>query len=167
MPLDTGVLRSLTKGTPEDVWPINYPKGCHRNCIRSRCRDRNAPSQVSKRDQRNWRDRPLPVLGRVGSCGGRSATRSREHQNRLIRWWSESYSDKADIDPRWTVATGIAMAVAGSQSARASHCTSASAYASEVPGETTEFAQSARLPQSEPTSEQPRWQCSQATIGAY
>ena len=136
MPLDTGVLRSLANGTPEDVWPVIIRIAIE--IASEPLSDRNAPSQVSKRDQRIGEiDHFLSSAGwDLWRAFGDTVERT---SDRLLRWWSEPYSAKAVLILDGLSLRELPWLLQGAkQHGFTLHETSA--YASELPGETTEFA---------------------------
>ena len=49
MTLDAGILRSLTKGTPKEAWPVIIEKALE--IVSKPLAAGNAPSEVTKRDR--------------------------------------------------------------------------------------------------------------------
>ena len=137
MPLEVGVLRDLANGAPEDVWPEIVRMVI--DIASAPLTARTASSQVSKRD------RKIGEFDHFLSSGGWDLWQSFDDvvertADRLLRWWSESYSAKAILildglslrELPWLLQEAVE---------RGFNLHDVSAHASELPGETNEFAQ--------------------------
>jgi hypothetical protein len=136
MTLDARVLRSLTKGTPKEAWPVIIQKALE---ITSKpLAAANAPSEVTKRDREiGSLDHFLSSSGwDLWQAFGSTVERT---SDRLIRWWDEPYSAKAVL-----ILDGLSLRELPWLLQGAKHhefmLHEVSANASELPGETNEFA---------------------------
>ncbi len=137
MALDAEVLHSLTKGAPEDTWPVIIDKVVE---IASKpLAAGDAPNEVTRRD------REIGALDHFLSSAGWDLWQAfgdtvERTSDRLIRWWSEPYSAKAVL-----ILDGLSLRELPwlLQGAKEHGFTlhEVTANASELPGETNEFAQ--------------------------
>lgn len=136
MTLDAGVLRSLTKGTPKEAWPVIIQKAIE---ITSKpLAAGNAPSEVTKRDREiGSLDHFLSSSGwDLWQVFGSTVERT---SDRLVRWWDEPYSAKAVLILDGLSLRELPWLLQGAkQHGFTLH--EVSANASELPGETNEFA---------------------------
>ena len=136
MALDVGVLNSLTNGSAEDAWRviINNAVGIASKPLAPG----NAASEVIKRDREiGTLDHFLSSIGwDLWQAFGDSVERT---SDRLARWWTEPYSAKAVL-----VLDGLSLRELPwlLQGAKEHGFTlhEVSANASELPGETNQFA---------------------------
>ena len=137
MPLDAAVLHSLTKDAPADAWRVIINKALE---IAARpLAPSNAPSEITKRD------REIGALDHFLSSAGWDlwqvfeATVERT-SDRLMRWWAEPCSAKAIL-----ILDGLSLRELPwlLQGAKDQGLTlhEVTASASELPGQTNEFAQ--------------------------
>jgi hypothetical protein len=137
MTLDAGVLQSLTKDTPEQAWRIIIEKAVE---ITSRpLAAGNAPSEVTKRD------REIGALDHFLSSSGWDLWQAfgdtvERTSDRLIRWWAEPYSAKAVLVLDGLSLRELPWLLEGAKE-RGFTLHEVTANASELPGETNEFAQ--------------------------
>ena len=136
MALDAAVLESLAKGSDEDAWRVIIDKTIE---IASKpLVAGNAPSEVIKRD------REIGVLDHFLSssawdlwrCFGTTVERN---SDRLARWWAEPYSAKAVLILDGLSLRELPWLLQGAKE-RGFTLHEVSANASELPGETNEFA---------------------------
>ena len=136
MTLDAGILRSLTKGTPKEAWPVIIQKAIE---ITSKpLAAGNAPSEVTKRDREiGSLDHFLSSSGwDLWQAFGSAVERT---SDRLVRWWDEPYSAKAVLILDGLSLRELPWLLQGAkQHGFTLH--EVSANASELPGETNEFA---------------------------
>lgn len=136
MTLDAGILRSLTKGTPKEAWPVIIQKALE---ITSKpLAAGNAPSEVTKRDREiGSLDHFLSSSGwDLWQAFGSTVERT---SDRLVRWWDEPYSAKAVLILDGLSLRELPWLLQGAkQHGFTLH--EVSANASELPGETNEFA---------------------------
>lgn len=141
MALDAGVLHSLTKGSAEDAWRVIIDKAVE---IASKpLAAGNAPSEVIKRD------REIGALDHFLSSSGWDLWQAfgqpkisgvERTSDRLIRWWAEPYSAKAVLILDGLSLRELPWLLQGAKE-RGFTLHEVSASASELPGETNEFAQ--------------------------
>ena len=137
MTLDAGVLESLTRGTPEEAWRVIIDKAVE---ITSRpLAAGNAPSEVTKRD------REIGALDHFLSSSGWDLWRAfgdtvERTSDRLMRWWAEPYSAKAVLVLDGLSLRELPWLLQGAKG-RGFTLHEVTANASELPGETNEFAQ--------------------------
>jgi hypothetical protein len=136
MTLDAGTLRSLTKGTPKEAWPVIIQKAIE---ITSKpLATGNAPNEVTKRDREiGSLDHFLSSSGwDLWQAFGSTVERT---SDRLVRWWDEPYSAKAVLILDGLSLRELPWLLQGAkQHGFTLH--EVSANASELPGETNEFA---------------------------
>jgi hypothetical protein len=136
MTLDAGMLRSLTKGTPREAWPVIIQKVIE---ITSKpLAAGNAPNEVTKRDREiGSLDHFLSSSGwDLWHAFGSTVERT---SDRLTRWWDEPYSAKAVLILDGLSLRELPWLLQGAkQHGFTLH--EVSANASELPGETNEFA---------------------------
>jgi hypothetical protein len=136
MTLDAGVLESLTRGTPEEAWRVIIDKAVE---IASKpLAAGNAPSEVTKRD------REIGVLDHFLSSSGWDLWHAfgdtvERTSDRLIRWWAEPYSAKAVLVLDGLSLRELPWLLQGAKE-RGFTLHEVTANASELPGETNEFA---------------------------
>ena len=137
MVIDAGVLHSLTSGSPEDAWRVII--GHAMEIASGPITVGNAPGKITKRD------REIGVLDHFLSSAGWDLWQVfgdtvERTSDRLIRWWSEPYSAKAVL-----ILDGLSLRELPwlLQGAKEHGFTlhEVTANASELPGETDEFAQ--------------------------
>jgi hypothetical protein len=137
MPLDVGVLNSLTKGSAEEAWRVII-----NNAVEIASKPLavgNAPSEVIKRDREiGTLDHFLSSTGwdlwqAFGDCVERTS-------DRLARWWTEPYSAKAVLVLDGLSLRELPWLLQGAKE-RGFTLHEVSANASELPGETNQFAQ--------------------------
>ena len=137
MTLDAGVLESLTRGTPEEAWRVIINKAVE---ITSRpLAAGNAPSEVTKRD------REIGALDHFLSSSGWDLWRAfgdtvERTSDRLMRCWAEPYSAKAVLVLDGLSLRELPWLLQGAKE-RGFTLHEVTANASELPGETNEFAQ--------------------------
>ena len=140
MALDAGVLNSLTKGTPGDAWRVIIDNAVE---IASKpLAAGNAPSEVAKRD------RKIGVLDHFLSSGGWDLWQAfgstvERTSDRLARWWAEpgygGSSAKAVLILDGLSLRELPWLLQGAKE-RGFTLHEDTANASELPGETNEFA---------------------------
>jgi len=136
MALDAEVLHSLTKGTPGDAWRVIIDKAVE---IASKpLAAGNAPSEVTKRD------REIGVLDHFLSSSGWDLWQAfgdtvERTSDRLVRWWAEPYSAKAVLILDGLSLRELPWLLQGAKE-RGFTLHGVTANASELPGETNEFA---------------------------
>ncbi|UWU84909.1 hypothetical protein N2605_00125 [Bradyrhizobium yuanmingense] len=136
MSLTASALHALTQGSSDDAWRVIIN---HTVEIASKpLAVGNAPSEVVKRDREIGE---LDLF--LSSCGwdlwqafGDSVERT---SNRLVRWWAEPFSAKAVLILDGLSLRELPWLLQGAK-ARGLNLHEVSANASEVPGETSEFA---------------------------
>ncbi len=140
MPLDAGVLNILTKGSAEDAWRVIINSAIE---IASRpLAVGNAPSEVIKRDREiGMLDHFLSSTGwdlwqTLGQPGLSGVERN---SARLARWWNEPYSAKAVLILDGLSLRELPWLLQGAKE-RGFTLHEVSANASELPGETNQFA---------------------------
>jgi hypothetical protein len=136
MTIDASVLHQLTKGSPEDAWRVIINKVLE---ISSRpLAQNNASSEVLKRDREIGAfDYFLSSSGwDLWQAFGNTVERT---SNRLVRWWGEPYSAKAVLILDGLSLRELPWLLQGAKE-RGFTLHAANAYASELPGETNEFA---------------------------
>ena len=137
MPLDSKVLNSLTKGSAEEAWRViinnaveiaSKPLSAH-----------NASSEVLKRDREiGTLDHFLSSTGwDLWQAFGDTVERT---SDRLARWWAEPYSAKAVLILDGLSLRELPWLLQGAKE-RGFMLHEISANASELPGETNQFAQ--------------------------
>jgi hypothetical protein len=137
MALDADVLRHLTKGTPKESWRVIIDKAIE---IASKpLTTGKAPSEVTKRD------REIGALDYFLSSSGWDLWQAfgstvERTSDRLIRWWVEPYSAKAVLILDGLSLRELPWLLQGAKD-RGFTLHEVSANASELPGETNEFAQ--------------------------
>lgn len=136
MALDAGVLRSLTKGTPEDAWRVIIEKAIE--IAAKPLAAGNAPSEVTKRDREiGTLDHFLSTSGwDLWQAFGDTVERT---SDRLVRWWAEPYSAKAVLILDGLSLRELPWLLQGAKE-RGFTLHEVTANASELPGETNEFA---------------------------
>jgi hypothetical protein len=136
MALDVDVLNRLAKGTPEDAWRVIIDKVFE---ITSKpLTAGKAPSEVTKRD------REIGALDYFLSSSGWDLWQSfgdtvERTSDRLVRWWREPYSAKAVLILDGLSLRELPWLLQGAKD-RGFTLHKVSANASELPGETNEFA---------------------------
>lgn len=136
MTLNAEVLQRLTKGTPDDAWRVIINKAVE---IASKpLTAGNAASEVSKRD------REIGTLDHFLSSGGWDLWTAfggtvERTSDRLVRWWGEPYGAKAVLILDGLSLRELPWLLQGAK-ARGFALHEVAAHASELPGETTEFA---------------------------
>ncbi len=136
MAIDAGVLHRLTKGTPEDAWRVIINKAVE---IASKpLAAGNAPSEITKRDREiGALDHFLSSSGwDLWQAFGDTAERT---SDRLVRWWAEPYSAKAVLILDGLSLRELPWLLQGAKE-RGFMLHEVTANASELPGETNEFA---------------------------
>lgn len=137
MALDAGVLHSLTKGSAEDAWGVIINKAVE---IASQpLAAANAPSEVIKRE------REIGTLDHFLSSAGWDLWQAfgdtvERTSDRLARWWAESHSAKAVLILDGLSLRELPWLLQGAKE-RGFTLHEVTANASELPGETNEFAQ--------------------------
>ena len=137
MALDADVLHRLTKGTPEEAWRVIINKAVE---IASKpLTAGKAPSEVTKRD------REIGALDYFLSSSGWDLWQAfgdtvERTSDRLIRWWVEPYSAKAVLILDGLSLRELPWLLHGAKD-RGFTLHEVTANASELPGETNEFAQ--------------------------
>ena len=137
MALDVGVLNSLTKGSAEDAWRVIINNAVE---IASKpLAAGNAPSEVIKRDREiGTLDHFLSSTGwDLWQAFGETVERT---SDRLARWWTEPYSAKAVLVLDGLSLRELPWLLQGAKE-RGFTLHEVSANASELPGETNQFAQ--------------------------
>ena len=137
MALDPAVLNSLTKGTAEDAWRVIIDNAVE---IASKpLAAGNAPSEVIKRDREiGALDHFLSSTGwDLWQAFGNTIERT---SDRLARWWTEPYSAKAVLILDGLSLRELPWLLQGAKE-RGFTLHEVSANASELPGETNQFAQ--------------------------
>jgi hypothetical protein len=141
MALDAGVLHNLTKGSAADAWRVIVDKAVE---IASRPLSAgSAPSEVTKRDREiGALDHFLSSSGwdlwqAFGQPGLSGVERT---SDRLARWWGEPYSAKAVLILDGLSLRELPWLIQGAKE-RGFTLHEITANASELPGETNEFAQ--------------------------
>lgn len=140
MALDAEVLHNLTKGTPADAWRVIIDKAIE---IASKpLAAGNAPSEVTKRD------REIGALDHFLSSSGwdlwqvfgqPEISGVERTSDRLARWWTEPYSAKAVMILDGLSLRELPWLIQGAKE-RGFTLHEVTANASELPGETNEFA---------------------------
>lgn len=136
MAIDAGVLHRLTKGTPEDAWRVIINKAVE---IASKpLAAGNAPSEITKRD------REIGALDHFLSSSGWDLWQAfgdtvERTSDRLVRWWAEPYSAKAVLILDGLSLRELPWLLQGAEE-RGFTLHEITANASELPGETNEFA---------------------------
>lgn len=136
MALTADVLHRLTKGTPEDAWGVIINSTLE---IASKpLAPSNAPSEVTKRDREiGTLDHFLSSSGwDLWQAFGEAVERTSDH---LIRWWEQPYSAKAVLILDGLSLRELPWLIQGAQE-RGFTLHQVTATASELPGETNEFA---------------------------
>jgi hypothetical protein len=136
MTIDADVLHRLTKGSPEDAWRVIINKVLE---ISSKpLNQSNAASEVLKRDREIGAfDYFLSSSGwDLWQSFGNTVERTSE---RLVRWWAEPYSAKAVLILDGLSLRELPWLLQGAKE-RGFTLHGAMAHASELPGETNEFA---------------------------
>lgn len=140
MTLDAGVLHSLTKGSPEDAWRVIVNKAVEiasKPLVTS-----NAPSEVTKRD------REIGALDHFLSTSGWDLWQAfgdtvERTSDRLVRWWAEpgygNSSAKAVLILDGLSLRELPWLLQGAKE-RGFTLHEVTANASELPGNTNEFA---------------------------
>jgi len=137
MTIDAGVLHHLTNGTPEEAWRVIIN---HTVEITSKPLAAGNPSaEVTKRD------REVGSLDHFLSSSGWDLWQVfgdtvEKTSDRLVRWWAEPYSAKAVLILDGLSLRELPWLLQGAQD-RGFTLHEVSANASELPGETNEFAQ--------------------------
>jgi hypothetical protein len=140
MALDAGVLHNLTKGSATDAWRVIIDKVVE---IASKpLVSGNAPSEVTKRD------REIGALDHFLSSSGwdlwqvfgqPEISGVERTSDRLARWWNEPYSAKAVLILDGLSLRELPWLIQGAKE-RGFTLHEVTANASELPGETNEFA---------------------------
>lgn len=136
MTIDAGILQRLTKGTPEDAWRVIIDKVVE---IASKpLVAGNAPSEITKRD------REIGALDHFLSSSGWDLWQAfgdtvERTSDRLVRWWAEPYSAKAVLILDGLSLRELPWLLQGAKE-RGFTLHEVTANASELPGETNEFA---------------------------
>lgn len=136
MGLDANVLHSLTKGSAEDAWRVITNSAVE---IASRpLAAGNAPSEIIKRE------REIGALDHFLSSSGWDLWHAfgntvERTSDRLVRWWNEPYSAKAVLILDGLSLRELPWLLHGAKE-RGFTLHEVSANASELPGETNEFA---------------------------
>lgn len=136
MTIDAGVLHRLTKGSPEDAWRVIINKALE---ISSKpLTQSNTASEVLRRD------REIGTFDYFLSSSGWDLWQSfgntvERTSDRLIRWWEEPYSAKAVLILDGLSLRELPWLLQGAKE-RGFTLHGATAHASELPGETNEFA---------------------------
>jgi len=136
MTIDAEVFHRLTKGTPEDAWRVIIDKAVE---IASKpLAIGNAPSEVTKRDREiGSLDHFLSSSGwDLWQAFGSTVERT---SDRLVRWWDEPYTAKAVLILDGLSLRELPWLLQGAKE-RGFTLHEVSANASELPGETNEFA---------------------------
>jgi hypothetical protein len=137
MALDVSVLHSLTKGTAEEAWQVIINKAVE---IASKPLTRgNAPSEITRRD------REIGTLDLFLSSSGWDLWQAfgdtvERTSDRLVRWWAEPYSAKAVLILDGLSLRELPWLLQGAKE-HGFKVHEVTANASELPGETNEFAQ--------------------------
>jgi hypothetical protein len=137
MALDASVLHSLTKGEAADAWRVIINKVIE---IASKpLAAGNAPSEVTKRD------REIGAIDHFLSSSGWDLWQVfgdtiERTSDRLVRWWDDSYSAKAVLILDGLSLRELPWLLQGAKE-RGFTLHEVTANASELPGETNEFAQ--------------------------
>ena len=137
MALDAGVLHSLTKGSAVDAWRVIIDKAVE---IASKpLAAGNAPNEVTRRD------REIGALDHFLSSSGWDLWQAfgdtvERTSDRLARWWAEPYSAKAVLILDGLSLRELPWLLQGAKE-RGFTLHEVTANASELPGETNEFAQ--------------------------
>lgn len=136
MTLNAGVLQCLTNGTPEDAWRVII-----NNAVEIAAKPLatgNAPSEVTKRDREiGTLDHFLATSGwDLWQAFGDTVERT---SDRLVRWWAEPYSAKAVLILDGLSLRELPWLLQGAKE-RGFTLHEVTANASELPGETNEFA---------------------------
>ena len=141
MALDAGILHDLTKGSAADAWRVIIDKAVE---IASKpLAAGNAPSEVTKRD------REIGALDHFLSSSGWDLWQAfgqpeisgvERTSDRLARWWGEPYSAKAVLILDGLSLRELPWLIQGAKE-RGFTLHEVTANASELPGETNEFAQ--------------------------
>jgi hypothetical protein len=137
MALDVGTLHNLTKGSAEEAWGVII-----NNAVEIACKPLapgNEASEVIKRDREiGHLDHFLSSSGwDLWQVFGNTVERTSE---RLIRWWNEPYSAKAVLVLDGLSLRELPWLLQGAEE-RGYTLHEVSANASELPGETNQFAQ--------------------------
>ncbi len=136
MTIDAEVLHRLTKGAPEDAWRVIIDKAVE---IASKpLAAGNAPSEVTKRD------REIGALDHFLSSSGWDLWQAfgntvERTSDRLVRWWDEPYSAKAVLILDGLSLRELPWLLQGAKE-RGFTLHEVTANASELPGDTNEFA---------------------------
>lgn len=136
MTLDAGVLHCLTKGTSEDAWRVIINKAVE--IAAKPLAAGNAPGEVTKRD------REIGALDHFLSTSGWDLWHAfgdtvERTSDRLVRWWAEPYSAKAVLILDGLSLRELPWLLQGAKE-RGFTLHEVTANASELPGETNEFA---------------------------
>lgn len=136
MALDAGVLKQLTTDEPGDAWRIIIDKTM--DIAKKPLAAGNAPSEVTKRD------REIGALDHFLSTSGWDLWQTfgnvvERTSDRLVRWWNEPYSAKAVLILDGLSLRELPWLLQGAKE-RGFTLHEVSANASELPGETNEFA---------------------------
>jgi len=136
MTIDSEVLHRLTKGTPDDAWRVIITKAIE---IASKpLTPVSAPSEVTKRDRAiGMIDHFLSTSGwDLWQAFGNTVERT---SDRLVRWWAEPYSAKAVLILDGLSLRELPWLLQGAKE-HGFKLHEVTANASELPGETNEFA---------------------------
>ena len=136
MALDATVLHSLTKGSATEAWRVIIKKALE-IASKSLAAD-SAAGEVTKRD------REIGALDNFLSSGGWDLWQAfgdavEKTSNRLVRWWAEPYSAKVVLILDGLSLRELPWLLQGAKG-RGFITHEVCAYASELPGETDEFA---------------------------
>jgi len=136
MTIDAGVLHRLVKDTPEDAWQVIIQKALE---IASKpLTVGSAPSEVTKRD------REIGTLDYFLSSSGWDLWEAfgstvEKTSDRLVHWWAEPYSAKAVLILDGLSLRELPWLLQGAEK-RGFTLHQVTANASELPGDTNEFA---------------------------
>jgi hypothetical protein len=137
MTIDAEVLHSLTTGTAKEAWQVIINRATEISCRPLSVA--NAPGEVTKRD------REIALLDHFLSSSGWDLWQAfgdtvERTSDRLIRWWAQPYSAKAVLVLDGLSLREMPWLIQGAK-VRGFTLHEASVNASELPGETNEFAQ--------------------------
>lgn len=136
MAFDAQLLRQLTKGSAKDAWDTIVAQAVE--IASAPLVAQNAPSEITKRD------REIGLLDHFLASSSWDLWQSfssavERTSDRLVRWWAEPYSAKAVLILDGLSLREMPWLLQGAQE-RGFTLHEATAYASELPGETNEFA---------------------------
>lgn len=145
MPLDAGILQKLTQGTPSEAWRLIIERTIN---IASRpLAEGNAPGEVIKRE-REIAELDL-FLASIGwdlwqAFGQPNISGVERTSERLARWWDEPFSARAVLILDALSLRELPWLLQGAKE-RGFTIHGVTATASELPGETNEFARALGL----------------------